>query len=132
MKEIMSPSGLVVAQILDETDLEVKGVNFHSQNQQELQCASMNYGEGHLIPRHFHPIQERQIRTTSEILILLRGRLEIDLYDENNGHIESTVVEGLSVCTLIAGGHGFKALTEISMIEIKQGPYLEKLDKVHF
>ena len=33
---------------------------------------------------------------------------------------------------LATGGHGFRALEEIEMIEVKQGPYVEHEDKVRF
>ena len=33
---------------------------------------------------------------------------------------------------LVKGGHGFKVLKEVEMIEIKQGPYSLSKDKVKF
>ena len=33
---------------------------------------------------------------------------------------------------LVHGAHGFKVLKDVQMIEIKQGPYITKLDKVKF
>ena len=30
------------------------------------------------------------------------------------------------------GGHGFKVLKDVKMIEVKQGPYSLKLDKIKF
>ena len=33
---------------------------------------------------------------------------------------------------LVKGGHGFKVLKEVQMIEIKQGPYSLSKDKVKF
>ena len=33
---------------------------------------------------------------------------------------------------LIKGGHGFKVLKEVQMIEIKQGPYSLSKDKIKF
>ncbi len=33
---------------------------------------------------------------------------------------------------LVKGGHGFKVLKEVQMIEIKQGPYSLSKDKIKF
>ena len=33
---------------------------------------------------------------------------------------------------LVKGGHGFKVLKEVEMIEIKQGPYSLSKDKIKF
>ena len=33
---------------------------------------------------------------------------------------------------LVHGGHGFKVIKDVEMLEIKQGPYLANYDKVKF
>lgn len=33
---------------------------------------------------------------------------------------------------LISGAHGFKVLEKLEMLEIKQGPFLSKKDKIKF
>ena len=33
---------------------------------------------------------------------------------------------------LVHGAHGFKVIKNVQMLEIKQGPYINKLDKVKF
>ena len=33
---------------------------------------------------------------------------------------------------LVHGGHGFKVLKDVEMIEIKQGPYILSKDKIKF
>ena len=33
---------------------------------------------------------------------------------------------------LVHGAHGFKVIKDVQMLEIKQGPYITKLDKVKF
>ena len=36
------------------------------------------------------------------------------------------------VILLVSGGHGFQALEEVEMIEVKQGPYTGEQDKRRF
>ena len=33
---------------------------------------------------------------------------------------------------LVHGAHGFKVVKDVQMLEIKQGPYINKLDKIKF
>ena len=33
---------------------------------------------------------------------------------------------------LVHGGHGFKVLKNVEMVEVKQGPYSQKKDKIKF
>ena len=33
---------------------------------------------------------------------------------------------------LVHGAHGFKVIKPVQMIEIKQGPFISKLDKIKF
>ena len=36
------------------------------------------------------------------------------------------------IIMLVHGAHGFKVIKDVQMLEIKQGPYITKLDKVKF
>ena len=36
------------------------------------------------------------------------------------------------VILLISGGHGFEVIEEIDMVEVKQGPYADDMDKTPF
>ena len=36
------------------------------------------------------------------------------------------------ILILVKGAHGFKILEPTDMLEIKQGPYSQKLDKIRF
>jgi len=66
------------------------------------------------------------------VLIIKRGRLRVDFFDRNQNYLESSILETGDVILLAAGGHGFEALEEIEMIEVKQGPYAGENDKTRF
>ena len=66
------------------------------------------------------------------MLLLKKGKLRIDFYNERQQYLESRIVESGNVIILIAGGHGFEVLEEIEMIEVKQGPYVGERDKTRF
>ena len=44
-------------------------------------------------------------------------------------YLFSKILNSSEIIVLISGGHGFKTLSSCEMIEVKQGPYLEKKDK---
>ena len=56
----------------------------------------------------------------------------MDFYDDYEDYLESVILYQGDTILLVSGGHGFKALEELEMIEIKQGPYAGENDKVRF
>ena len=84
------------------------------------------------IIKHIHPPQQRNTKTTSEVLIVLKGQIEYEIYDEELEFCESGIVESGNMLVLINGGHGLKMLEDAKFIEVKQGPYDESIDKVRF
>ena len=53
-------------------------------------------------------------------------------FDVDQVYIISEVLEEGDFIILISGGHGFKMLEETEIVEVKQGPYIEKKDKEKF
>ncbi len=47
-------------------------------------------------------------------------------------YLFSKILKPKDIIMLVKGGHGFKVLKEVQMIEIKQGPYSLSKDKVKF
>ena len=64
------------------------------------------------------------------MLIVKTGILSVFFYKKNKQKIN--IVKKLKsgdIIVLLQGGHGFKVSKKISLIEIKQGPYLINKDK---
>ena len=58
--------------------------------------------------------------------------VSIDLQVEDYlGIFSKKIYEG-AIIMLVNGGHGFKVLSDVEMIEVKQGPYSLSSDKVKF
>lgn len=105
---------------------------FATENFNEMQLASFNLEKGEEIVRHHHPDQERKIRTTSEVIVVLKGEIKVDLYDlELNYHSNHIISEG-EVIALFSGGHGITITQNAEFIEVKQGPYNPATDKEYF
>ena len=128
---VADDSGLTYGAIISLSSIPA-GVNFVSSENEEFQSAVMHHPVNHSIKRHYHPKQLRKIQHTSESIILISGELAVDFYSEKGELLETFVAIGPSLIILYRGGHGFKAMTEVTFVEIKQGPYDSKKDKVHF
>ena len=109
-----------------------KGVNFFSEKSNELQLGFMSYDAGHAIKPHKHNIIERQIFSTQEVLVIKKGKLKVNFFNDENSLISSHILFAGDVILLISGAHGFEVLENVDFIEIKQGPYIEEQDKVRF
>ncbi len=118
--------------IIIPSDYHKNGVEFFTPNDSSLQLAFMSHPKEKSIEAHIHNVVPRKIMCTNEVLIIRKGKLRIDFYDENQVYLESYILQKGDTILLSSGGHGFKCLTKVDMVEIKQGPYLGELDKVRF
>ena len=60
---------------------------------------------------------------TTEVILILKGELRVDFYSPKKKYLFSKVLKKNDIIMLVNGGHGFKVLKNIEMLEIKQGPY---------
>tara|TARA_B100000902_G_C27318207_1_gene922612 strand:+ start:1918 stop:2310 length:393 start_codon:yes stop_codon:yes gene_type:complete len=108
------------------------GKIFFTENEMEFQLASFSLDNQTKIERHYHPEQKREIFGTTEVLLVLEGKMEFEIYDRSNELISTVAIGRGEVIALFSGGHGIKMLEKTKFIEVKQGPYIEKIDKKRF
>ena len=118
--------------IIIRHDYSKDGVEFFTPNDFSQQLAYMKHPKGKRIDAHTHNVVPREVSYTKEVLVIRKGKLRVDFYEDNQTYIESHIVEQGDIILLAFGGHGFECLEEVEMIEIKQGPYLGEQDKVRF
>lgn len=109
-----------------------EGISFFTEDDLSQQLAYMHHPQGKVIQAHVHNSVPRQVHYTQEVLFIKRGKLRLDLYDENQNYLESRILYGGDTVLLAMGGHGFEVLEEIEMLEVKQGPYVGEADKTRF
>lgn len=124
--------GSRVLAIIVRREFDEPGIHFLTPGELSQQLAYMRHPAGKVIEPHVHNPVAREVHYTQEVLFLKRGRLRVDLYDAQRAYLESRILEAGDVILLIEGGHGFEALEEIEMIEVKQGPYVGERDKTRF
>lgn len=84
------------------------------------------------VARHVHRPLERNIVGTSEVLIIKKGRCEIDVYSDDRELVATRELRTGDIMMMISGGHGFRMLEDTILIEIKQGPYTGMDEKERF
>ena len=90
------------------------------------------YPAGGVIKRHIHKTVDRQNISCSEALIVRQGRLEIDIYDQNKSLLATRELQAGDFVLMVCGGHGFRILEAVILLEIKLGPYGGPTDKELF
>lgn len=118
--------------IVIKSDYQCEGVDFLTPNEYSQQLAYMHHPTGKIIDAHVHNLVHRNLILTQEVLFIKKGRLRVDFYDDYKDYLESCVLEAGDAILLASGGHGFKVLEEVEMIEVKQGPYSGEMDKTRF
>jgi len=118
--------------IIIPVDFNKPGIHFFTSNDLSQQLAYMNHPAGKVIEPHVHNPVPREVQFTQEVLILKKGKLRVDFYDDDQNYLESRILNAGDVILLATGGHGFEVLEQIEMIEVKQGPYAGEVDKTRF
>ena len=113
-----------------------KGINFFTDKKASQQVGFMKHKKDYVILPHKHNKRKKtaiaKIDSTTEVLIILKGILRVDFYSPNEKYLFSKKLYENDLIMLSSGGHGFKILKDVEMIEVKQGPYFVSKDKVKF
>ena len=90
------------------------------------------YPAGGEIKPHLHRSLQRTIQGTAEVLIVKKGRCEVDIYNDAKEIVATRELREGDILLLVAGGHGFRLLEDTVFVEIKQGPYTGLDEKERF
>ena len=121
-----------ICAIILSRDFDKPGIHFVTPGGFSQQLAYMRHPAGKVIQAHVHNPVNRDVQYTLEVLLLRKGRLRVDFFDNDQTYLESRILEAGDVILLATGGHGFEVLEDIEMIEVKQGPYAGDHDKTRF
>jgi len=124
--------GDLLLAIIIRANFERPGLHFFTPDDFSQQLAYMHHPAGKVIDPHVHNPVPRAIQMTQEVLVVRRGKIRVDFYDNEKSYLKSRVLGAGDIILLAAAGHGFEVLEELEMIEIKQGPYAGYADKVRF
>jgi hypothetical protein len=129
--EIISTGGQQLAYIVRGGHLP-EATTFITPSSFKQQVGYVVYPAGGQIKRHTHRPLERHLIGTSEVLVVLKGWAEIDVYDDEHALVATRELHSGDVMLMIGGGHGFRMLEDTVFLEIKQGPYTGLDEKEQF
>ena len=113
-------------------ELAPEKTTFLTEQSFKQQVGFVVYPRGAEIARHVHLPLERHLVGTSEVLVVKKGRCEIDIYNDERELVATRELRQGDVMLMIAGGHGFRILEDTILLEIKQGPYTGVDEKERF
>jgi len=113
-------------------DLLPSRTTFLTPPQFKQQVGFVVYPAGGEIQRHVHRPLSRHLIGTSEVLIVRRGRCEIDIYNDDRELVATRELREGDVMLMVGGGHGFHMLEDTVFLEVKQGPYTGQDEKERF
>ena len=108
------------------------GINFFTSKEATQQFGFMKHKKNHIVKPHKHNKRLTKILRTTEVILLLKGTLRVDFYNDKNKYLFSKIINEGDIIMLVYGEHGFKILKDAEMIEVKQGPYSLASDKIKF
>ena len=88
-----------------------------------LQVGFVGRLRGETIDPHVHHDIERHIVGTMEVLLVVEGRCELDIYDADRALVATAGMAKGDIVLLVSGGHGIRVLDDTVLFEVKQGPY---------
>ena len=124
--------GLEPIALLIRADYDAEGLHFFTPGSFSQQVAYMRHPKDKLIEPHVHNLVARQVLYTQEVLLVRRGKVEVNLFNSGREFLTSRILQDGDLILLCGGGHSLKMIEETSMIEIKQGPYAGDNDKIRF
>ena len=109
-----------------------KGITFFTSSESIQQFGYMKHRKSYIIKPHLHKKRLTKIFYTTEVILLLKGMIRVDFYNRFKKYLFSKILKEKDIIMLVHGGHGFKILKDVEMLEIKQGPYNLIRDKIKF
>jgi len=129
--ETIKCDGEVIA-IIVYRDYHVDGIKFLSPDSFSLQLGHMNRPAGYQVVPHIHNPVHRHTIGTQEVLFIKKGVIRVDFYAFDQRYLDSRQLSAGDLIMLAGAGHGIEVLEDASIVEVKNGPFVEGADKGRF
>ena len=113
-------------------EFNMAGANFFTPSEFSQQLGMLIHEKGKIVERHRHKLVKREIFRTQEVLVLLEGKIKMDLYDDDTRLLKTVILNSGDSILLAQGGHRVEILETAKIIEVKQGPYAGFDEKEYF
>ena len=131
ISQIIHKKKLFAIIVKKNSQFKKSGVNFVTKDTDPLQLGFLKHKKKHIIKSHLHIKKVRKVNFLSECLIIKKGKIKVSFYDEKKKNIrKDKILKKDDIIMLFKGGHGFKVIEDVEIIEVKQGPYTKSKDKI--
>src|SRR2546423_12079588 len=121
--EIIEHGGIKYAEII-RADARVTKTRFFSPPESSFQFGLLAHEAGFVEEPHYHKPFPRQIDDLQQMFVLQRGKVVIELYDNDGGLLREITLTAGDAIVLIHGIHALRVIEDFQAISVKQGPYL--------
>lgn len=102
----------------------IKGLNFFTPPELNIQVSSWIYDKGQIVASHIHKANTRHVERTHEVTYMKEGKMRVLLYDEDKQFLEDFMTIKGDIVVYVNGGHGYEILADnTQVIEVKNGPF---------
>jgi hypothetical protein len=113
-------------------DTRVKKTTFFSPPDSSFQFGLLAHEAGFFEPPHYHRPFKREISDLQQMFMVQRGKVAVQLYNEDGAMFREVVLKAGDAIVLIHGVHSLRVIEDIQCISVKQGPFLgTEFDKVN-
>lgn len=131
MIETIIHNDQTIALIIYST-FKTEGIKFVSPNDFSLQLGHMHRPAGYRVVPHIHNPVPRNTIGTQEVLFIKSGKIRIDFYSFEQTYLKSRELSAGDIILLAGAGHGIQVLEDATIVEVKNGPFIEGADKGRF
>lgn len=90
-----------------------------------LQVLSHKREKGKYTKAHIHIFKKRITQKLQECLIMIKGKIKIDLYGPDKKLFRSIYLSAGEVVIFMNGGHAVRIIEDCELIEVKNGPFVD-------
>lgn len=123
--------GDILCAIVLRKEFHDPGANFFTPDEFSQQLGMLIHDKGKRVERHRHKLIKREIFRTQEVLVLIEGKIRVDLFTDEAKKIKTLDLNAGDTILLASGGHSVEILEPSKIVEVKQGPY-SGLDEKEF
>lgn len=121
----------IVKAIIIRKNIKVNKVEFFTPKDYPFQIGFHSRKKNTVLKPHLHPIHNFFITSSQEVLYVLEGKIQVDLYTTKKQLFKKIILRDGDSILFVSGGHGIKFLKQSRVFEVKQGPYVgDELAKI--
>ena len=121
--ETVEHAGIRYAEII-RAEMQVPVTKFFSPSNSSLQFGLLAHQAGFVEAPHYHKPIERTINDLQQMLVVQRGVVAVDFFDEQGNRFREVVLRAGDGILLVHGTHAVRVLEDMQCISVKQGPFL--------